>query len=132
MSTASATLLAPSAPRLSRTSCATVAPGMSDQQPRCKAPCASACWCLPLCVLVYAITMQGTSIYELVSGAYQVPLVGAFVPLVFGLYWKRATTQGAFCRCGAGFGVWVIVHLTPGLGTRRKFPAAAGRPVGRL
>ena len=30
-----------------------------------------------VCVLVYAITMQGTSIYELVSGAYQVPLVGA-------------------------------------------------------
>ena len=28
------------------------------------------------CVLTYAITMQGTSIYELVSGAYQVPLVG--------------------------------------------------------
>jgi hypothetical protein len=53
------------------------------------------------CVLTYAITMQGTSIYELVSGAYQVPLVGAFVPLVFGLYWKRATTQGALLHRGA-------------------------------
>ena len=31
----------------------------------------------------------------MVSGAYQVTLVGAFVPLVAGLYWKRATTQGA-------------------------------------
>ena len=29
-------------------------------------------------VLAYAIRMEGTSIYELVSGAYQVPLVGAF------------------------------------------------------
>jgi len=46
-------------------------------------------------VLWYAIRMQGTSIYEMVSGAYQITLVGAFVPLVFGLYWKRATTQGA-------------------------------------
>ena len=36
-------------------------------------------------VLTYAVAMEGTSIYELVSGAYQVPLVGAFVPLVFGL-----------------------------------------------
>ena len=32
-------------------------------------------------VLGYAIRMQGTSVYEMVSGAYQVPLVGAFVPL---------------------------------------------------
>ena len=45
-------------------------------------------------VLLYAIRMQGTSIYEMVSGAYQVTLVGAFVPLVFGLYWSKATTQG--------------------------------------
>lgn len=56
------------------------------------------------CVLTYAITMQGTSIYELVSGAYQVPLVGAFVPLVFGLYWKRATTQGALLAVTMGLG----------------------------
>lgn len=49
-------------------------------------------------VLLYAIRMQGTSIYEMVSGAYQVTLVGAFVPLVFGLYWSKATTQGAIFR----------------------------------
>lgn len=58
-------------------------------------------------VLGYAIRMQGTSIYELVSGAYQVPLVGAFVPLVFGLYWQRATTQGAIAAIVLGIGVWV-------------------------
>ncbi len=40
-----------------------------------------------LLVLGYAIRMQGTSIYEMVSGAYQVPLAGAFVPLTFGLSW---------------------------------------------
>jgi Na+/proline symporter len=34
--------------------------------------------------------------------------VGAFVPLVMGLYWKRATTQGAICSIGAGISVWVI------------------------
>ncbi|MFC5610265.1 sodium:solute symporter family protein [Variovorax soli] len=59
------------------------------------------------CVLGYAIRMQGTSIYELVSGAYQVPLVGAFVPLVFGLYWQRATTQGAVAAIALGIGVWL-------------------------
>jgi solute:Na+ symporter, SSS family len=46
-------------------------------------------------VLLYAIQMQGSSIYEMVSGAYQVTLVGAFIPLLFGLYWAKATTQGA-------------------------------------
>ena len=53
-------------------------------------------------VLAYAIAMQGTPIYDLVSGAYQVTLVGAFVPLVMGLYWKRATTQGAIFSVAAG------------------------------
>jgi Na+/proline symporter len=65
------------------------------------------------CVLTYAITMQGTSIYELVSGAYQVPLVGAFVPLVFGLYWKRATTQGALLAVAMGLGVWLLFVASP-------------------
>jgi len=59
------------------------------------------------CVLAYSIRMQGTPIYELVSGAYQVPLVGAFVPLVMGLYWKRATTQGALLAVFLGIGIWL-------------------------
>ncbi|MDA8444684.1 sodium:solute symporter family protein [Paracidovorax valerianellae] len=64
-------------------------------------------------VLAYSIHMQGTSIYELVSGAYQVPLVGAFVPLVFGLYWKRATTQGALLAIAAGLSTWLLFLATP-------------------
>ncbi len=59
-------------------------------------------------VLAYAIAMQGTSIYELVSSAYQVTLVGAFVPLVFGLYWKRSTTQGAIASITTGVAVWIV------------------------
>jgi len=66
-----------------------------------------------VCVLIYAITMQGTSIYELVSGAYQVPLVGAFVPLVFGLYWRRASTQGALLAVALGIGVWLLFVASP-------------------
>ena len=60
-------------------------------------------------VLAYAIRMKGTSIYELVSSAYQVTLVAAFVPLVSGLYWKRATTQGAMVSIVLGIGVWVLL-----------------------
>ncbi|UST53853.1 sodium:solute symporter family protein [Comamonadaceae bacterium OTU4NAUVB1] len=64
-------------------------------------------------VLAYAIRMQGTPIYELVSGAYQVPLVGAFVPLVCGLYWQRATTQGAVAAVLLGIGVWLAFLALP-------------------
>jgi len=71
-------------------------------------------------VLCYAIRMQGTSIYEMVSGAYQVPLVGAFVPLTFGLYWKRATTQGAIFALVLGLLTWGLFLATP---AGDEFPA---------
>ncbi|MEJ7687545.1 MAG: sodium:solute symporter family protein [Variovorax sp.] len=71
-------------------------------------------------VLIYAIRMRGTPIYELVSGAYQVPLVGAFVPLVCGLYWKRATTQGAVAAVVLGIGVWLLFMAAP---WGEQFPA---------
>ena len=71
-------------------------------------------------VLAYAIYTQGTPIYEMVSGAYQVTLVGAFIPLVFGLYWPRATTQGALASIVLGLSTWGLLLATP-LGG--EFPA---------
>lgn len=64
-------------------------------------------------VLAYADLMRGTSIYELVSGAYQVTLVGAFVPLLCGLYWRAASTQGAIFSIVLGIVAWLIFTLTP-------------------
>ena len=72
------------------------------------------------CVLAYAIAMKGTPIYEMVSGAYQITLVGAFVPLVCGLYWKRATTSGAIASIVMGIVSWLLFWATP-LG--EQFPA---------
>ena len=71
-------------------------------------------------VLAYAIAMQGTSIYEMVSGAYQVTLVGAFVPLAFGLYWSKATTQGALFAIVLGLLTWLLFTFTP---AGEAFPA---------
>ncbi len=65
-------------------------------------------------VLGYAMASRGTKIYDMVSGAYQVTLVGAFIPLVFGLYWKRATTQGAIASVVLGLGAWLLMYLVPG------------------
>ena len=76
--------------------------------------------CFSALVLSYAILMQGTSIYEMVSGAYQVTLVGAFVPLVAGLYWKRATTQGAVFAIVLGLLSWGLFLATP---AGEEFPA---------
>ena len=64
-------------------------------------------------VLTYAVAMQGTSIYEMVSGAYQVTLVGAFVPLAFGLYWNKASTQGALLAIALGLLTWLGFTFTP-------------------
>jgi len=93
--------------------------------------------CFSGAVLGYSIFMRGTPIYELVSGAYQVTLVGAFVPLLAGLYWERATTQGALCSIGLGISGWIL-FLTTSLGD--SFPgqligligAAFGMSVGSM
>ena len=71
-------------------------------------------------VLAYAILMQGSSIYDMVSGAYQVTLVGAFIPLLFGLYWPKATTQGAVFSIVLGLLAWLSFLLTP---AGETFPA---------
>ena len=110
MSTASATMLAPSTTFVENI-LRTLRPGMSDQQ-TLKAMRISVL-VFTVCVLVYSITMEGSSIYELVAGAYQVPLVGAFVPLAFGVYWKRATTQGALLAVVMGLGVWLLWVASP-------------------
>ena len=117
MSTASATLLAPSTTFVENI-LRNLRPGLSDQQ-TLKAMRLSVL-VFTGCVLTYAITMQGSSIYELVAGAYQVPLVGAFVPLAFGVYWKRATTQGALLAVVLGIGVWLLFVGSPMLNT--SFP----------
>ena len=75
------------------------------------------------CVCAYAIGLQGKPIYEMVSGAYQVTLVGAIVPLTAGLYWPRATTQGAVYSIVLGLLTWLILLATPA-GT--EFPPQLG------
>ena len=104
-STSSATLLAPSTSFVENI-LKHLRPGMSDKQQLLAMRISVVVFAAV--VLTYAIAMEGTSIYELVSSAYQVTLVGAFVPLVMGLYWKRATTQGAILSIGAGIIVWLL------------------------
>ncbi len=112
MSTASATLLAPSTTFVENI-LRNIKPGMSDAA-TLKAMRVSVV-VFTAVVLTYAITMQGKPIYDLVSGAYQITLVGAFVPLVFGLYWHRATTQGAVLSIVLGIVTWLVFTYVPSL-----------------
>lgn len=135
-STSSATLLAPSTSFVENI-LKNLRPRMSDRQQLFAMRCTLVVFAA--LVLAYAIAMRGTPIYDLVSTAYQVTLVGAFVPLVMGLYWKRATTQGAVFSLGAGIGTWILFfpQITP---FGEQFPgqlagliaAFAGMVVGSL
>src|SRR4029079_8610589 len=101
----SATLLAPSTSFVENI-LKNLRPHMSDRQQLLAMRVTIVCF--TGAVLAYAIAMKGTSIYDLVSSAYQITLVGAFVPLVMGLYWKRATTRGAVISLAAGVGTWIL------------------------
>jgi solute:Na+ symporter, SSS family len=127
-STSSATLLAPSTSFVENI-LKNLRPGMKDRQQLLAMRVTIVIFAG--LVLAYAIAMKGTSIYDLVSAAYQVTLVGAFVPLVFGLYWKRATTQGAVVSVGLGIAVWIVFF--PQVSTLGEtFPGQLAGLVGAL
>lgn len=65
-----------------------------------------------LMVLSYSLFVEGTAIYDMVAMAYQFPVIGAFWPLVCGLYWRRTTRQGVYMSMGLGALVWGILSLT--------------------
>ncbi|MBU0620218.1 MAG: sodium:solute symporter family protein [Gammaproteobacteria bacterium] len=66
-----------------------------------------------VCVTLYALWAldQETGIHQMVENAYKVTLVLAFTPLVAGLYWKRATTLGAYLAMGLGVATWLPLEF---------------------
>ena len=66
--------------------------------------------CFTIAVTLFALT-SNSSIYEMVGNAYKVTLVSAFIPLVCGLYWKRANTQGALFAISAGVSTWLLLEI---------------------
>ena len=106
LSTASGALLAPTA-LFTENVLRPFAPGLSDRQ-----------FLLSLRVilvvftagaLLFAVNSEST-MYEMVQNAYNVTLTGAFVPLLAGAYWKRATTQGALAAIVFGAGTWLVAN----------------------
>ena len=66
--------------------------------------------CFAGVVLIFALNSQA-SIFKMVESAYKVTLVAAFIPLVAGLYWRRANTHGAIGAVAAGLITWITLEL---------------------
>src|SRR5690606_33666132 len=66
--------------------------------------------CFTVAVTLFALKST-LSIYNMVGNAYKVTLVAAFIPLVCGLYWKRANTQGALFAIAAGLSSWLLLEI---------------------
>jgi SSS family solute:Na+ symporter len=61
-------------------------------------------------VLTFAL-VSNSSIYGMVESAYKITLAAAFTPLAFGLYWKKATSQGAAAAMIAGLCTWLALEF---------------------
>jgi len=65
--------------------------------------------CFTLAALLFGLNSKST-MYEMVQNAYKVTLAGAFVPLVGGLFWKRATAAGAMASILLGLSSWLLAE----------------------
>ncbi len=66
--------------------------------------------CFTGMVLAFALNSEA-SIFKMVENAYKITLAGAFVPLLAGILWKRATNQGALAAIFGGLLSWILVEV---------------------
>ena len=104
MSTASATLLAPSV-ALSENIVSKAFPAMDD---RGRLRAMRLCMCGLAALTLGLALASSASLYEMVAGAYKITLAGAFAPLAGGIFWKGATERGALASCIGGALFWAL------------------------
>jgi SSS family solute:Na+ symporter len=104
-SCASATLLAPSV-TFTENILKPMYPNMTDKQLLRNMRIVTVCF--TVLVTTYAMHSKD-SIFQMVENAYQVTLVAAFIPLLFGVYWSKATNQGAIVAIVMGTTTWLIM-----------------------
>jgi len=110
MSCSSATLLAPSV-TFAENIVKGYYPHLSDRK---------LLWVMRITMVVFAGVVLGfalnsnSSIFHMVESAYKITLAGAFIPLLVGAYWKRATTQGALAAALGGLVSWILVEVLVG------------------
>lgn len=110
MSTSAATLLAPSV-MFTENILAEYFPNLSDQGKLLLMRLSLTVF--TLAVLFYAFNSELT-IFGMVESAYQVTLVGAFTPLIFGIFWTKANDYGAILAIIFGIISWLYIKLLYG------------------
>jgi Na+/proline symporter len=112
MSTASGTLLAPSV-TLSENVIKEFMPQHRMSQKKLLWVTRTVVIAFTLLVIAYSLWAldSETSIHQMVENAYKVTLACAFVPLVAGLYWKRASNTGAALSIVLGLAVWIGMEI---------------------
>jgi SSS family transporter len=63
-----------------------------------------------LAVVVFALASDA-SIYQMVQNTYKITLVSCIVPLAAGIFWPRATPQGALFSVVLGLATWIGMEL---------------------
>jgi len=106
LSTASGALLAPTA-LFTENVLRPFVPNMSDRQFLVTLRIVLVCF--TLAALLFGLNSKST-MYEMVQNAYKVTLAGAFVPLVAGLFWTRATAAGAMASILLGLSSWLLAE----------------------
>jgi Na+/proline symporter len=122
MACSSATLLAPSV-TFAENVIKSFHPRMTDRQ--FLLTMRSTLVCFTVIVLAFALHSDST-IFEMVENAYKISLAGAFVPLVMGIFWKRATTQGALAAIVGGLMSWILVEVLIAGGDVGEYAYALG------
>jgi solute:Na+ symporter, SSS family len=86
-------------------------------------------------VLLYSLWSLDAqiTIHHMVENAYKVTLATAFVPLVAGLFWRRANNTGAGLSIALGFTVWIAMEfMAPDAGLPPQFAGFAASVVGMI
>lgn len=88
-----------------------------------------------VCVTLYALWAldSDTGIHKMVENAYKVTLVVAFTPLVAGMYWRRASTLGAYLAIALGLATWLPMEfLAPEASIPPQFAGFTMSVIGML
>jgi SSS family transporter len=107
LSTASGALLAPTA-LFTENVLKRLVPNMSDRQFLFTLRLVLVIF--TLAIAVFALASEA-SIYQMVQNTYKITLVSCIVPLAAGIFWKRATAQGALFSIVLGLASWIAMEL---------------------
>ncbi len=134
MSTASGTLLAPSV-TISENVIKEFMPQHRMSQKKLLWVTRAVVLVFSLLVVIYSLwaLQSETSIHQMVENAYKVTLACAFVPLVAGLYWRKANNSGAGLSIVLGLAAWIAMEfIAPDAALPPQFAGFIASAVGMM